>query len=173
MTYEMTKKCAIDDVTNYTGDDGCYVIFKRDYTIFYGTNEDLHYDYEVFSSYEDLQKYLNGKVTYNFLDSTTYMADDEKIIEAYHKHKIIILQENKIMTRWKKEIRKRGIKLECDYPYLPFDNYGKQHVSLEGVSVYIVNETLYPYIRIVEHYDVGDYIRHFNSNFEEFYTDFD
>lgn len=25
------------------------------------------------------------------------------------------------MTRWKKEIRKKGVKLECDYPMIPFD----------------------------------------------------
>lgn len=25
------------------------------------------------------------------------------------------------MNRFKKEIRKRGIKLECDYPYIPYN----------------------------------------------------
>lgn len=28
------------------------------------------------------------------------------------------------MNRFKKELRKKGIKLECDYPYLPFEEGG-------------------------------------------------
>ena len=37
------------------------------------------------------------------------------------------------MNRFKKELRKRGIKLECDYPYLPFDV--SESVTLEAVTV--------------------------------------
>ena len=36
------------------------------------------------------------------------------------------------MTRFKKELRKRGVKLECDYPYLPFELVG---TTLECVVV--------------------------------------
>lgn len=43
------------------------------------------------------------------------------------------------MTRYKKELRKRGWKLEIDYPWLPFE---KGHVTIEGVSTRVVDDTI-------------------------------
>ena len=36
------------------------------------------------------------------------------------------------MNRFKKELRKKGIKLECDYPFIPYE---MKHVTLEAVEV--------------------------------------
>ena len=41
------------------------------------------------------------------------------------------------MTRYKKELRKHGYTLECDYPWLPFHESG---MVLEGVTVRFDND---------------------------------
>ena len=43
------------------------------------------------------------------------------------------------MTRYKRELRKRGWKLEIDYPWLPFE---KGSVSIEGVSTKVEGNTI-------------------------------
>lgn len=39
------------------------------------------------------------------------------------------------MNRFKKELRKRGVKLECDYEYLPFDGLETIVVNAEKATV--------------------------------------
>lgn len=44
------------------------------------------------------------------------------------------------MNRFKKELRKKGVKLECDYPMLPYFIKGKScfevgYIFVDGVSV--------------------------------------
>ena len=51
------------------------------------------------------------------------------------------------MNRVKKEIRKKGIKLESDYPYLPYYIKGKScfdrgYICVEGVTVDSENATV-------------------------------
>lgn len=36
------------------------------------------------------------------------------------------------MNRFKKELRKKGIKLECDYPWLPYEG---KYVTLDSILV--------------------------------------
>lgn len=51
------------------------------------------------------------------------------------------------MNRFKKEIRKRGYKLESDYPYLPYDISGSflepGHIVLDSVVVNSEEATVY------------------------------
>ena len=61
------------------------------------------------------------------------------------------------MTRYKKELRKRGYKLECDYPWLP---YGTP--ALECVRTYVYENVLV----MVQYFVVGNYTRIFNRNFD-------
>lgn len=46
------------------------------------------------------------------------------------------------MNRFKKEIRKKGIKLESDYPWLPYDN---GNVTVDAVSVNTEKVTIIVY----------------------------
>lgn len=39
------------------------------------------------------------------------------------------------MNRFKKEIRKRGIKLEADFPFLPFEGIEAVHVDSERATI--------------------------------------
>lgn len=41
------------------------------------------------------------------------------------------------MNRFKKELRKRGYQLECDYPYLPFDGIETVRVISEVAMIAI------------------------------------
>ena len=39
------------------------------------------------------------------------------------------------MNRLKKEIRKKGVKLECDYPFMPYDGLEAVKVDTEKATV--------------------------------------
>lgn len=54
------------------------------------------------------------------------------------------------MNRFKKEIRKRGFKLESDLPCLPYELKGHNYILLE--SIFVNSE----YAEIVEFYNVDD-----------------
>ena len=45
------------------------------------------------------------------------------------------------MTRYKKELRKRGFKLECDYPFLPYSCNNQP--TIEGVRTYCENNKIF------------------------------
>ena len=89
MTLETARNMAKKDLKDWNCEG--YVIIKADYTCFYGNDPLMFYDYVLFSSWEDMQKYLNGKVSYDYIDETAYLRDDEEVIEAYHINKIIIV----------------------------------------------------------------------------------
>ena len=58
------------------------------------------------------------------------------------------------MNRFKKELRKRNVMLECDFPYLPYDT--SKGVTVETVRVNSELCTVtkhYTSISIVDHYD--------------------
>ena len=46
------------------------------------------------------------------------------------------------MNRLKKEIRKKGVMLECDYPYLPFNGIEAVKVDSEQVALSIYHVSL-------------------------------
>ena len=50
------------------------------------------------------------------------------------------------MNRFKKEVRKKGFKLENDYPWLPYD---MKSVTLEGVTANAEK------VRVINWYNVG------------------
>lgn len=52
---------------------------------------DVEYEYEVFTNFDELKDYVEGKHTYNFLDCSTYLRDGEKVVYVYSRSKIIIL----------------------------------------------------------------------------------
>lgn len=52
---------------------------------------DVDCDYEVFDTYEELEKFVHGKGAINWLDFNTSLRDGEKVISAYAKDKIIII----------------------------------------------------------------------------------
>lgn len=62
------------------------------------------------------------------------------------------------MTRFQKEIRKRGIKTEKDYPYLPYDINGG---TIEGI---VVNSEK---CRVKIYYNVGTMITTFSRSMKE------
>ena len=43
------------------------------------------------------------------------------------------------MTRYDKELRKSGYKLECDYPWLPFE---QGDITIEAVNTKIVDNSI-------------------------------
>ena len=49
------------------------------------------------------------------------------------------------MNRFKKYVRTKGIKLECDYPWLPYDY---QNIAVEGVSVDSENAVVIQYLNV-------------------------
>ena len=51
----------------------------------------VYYDYVVFDNYEDLKRYLAGMVSYDYMDATAYIRDDETVVKAYSTEKLIIL----------------------------------------------------------------------------------
>lgn len=53
-----------------------------------------------------------------------------------------IVKENKNMTAFKRFVKAKGIKLEADYPYLPYDLSGP---TIEGVKVDQETATVYVY----------------------------
>lgn len=67
------------------------------------------------------------------------------------------------MNRFKKELRKRGIKLECDYPYLPFE---EKSIMIEGITV--GNETCLLY----QHANVGTLVTYFDRKMEQHFLNF-
>lgn len=68
------------------------------------------------------------------------------------------------MNRFKKEIRKKGFKLECDYPWLPFE---EKTVFIEAITVDAENCLL------KQHANVGTLVlgfdRQMNCNTVAFY----
>ncbi len=57
------------------------------------------------------------------------------------------------MNRFKKEIRRKGIKLEADYPWLPYFIKGKSvfergYIFVDGVTVKTETATIYRYLNI-------------------------
>lgn len=60
------------------------------------------------------------------------------------------------MNRFKKYVRSKGIKLECDYPWLPYDI--KPYINIEAVYVNASTAT------IVTFYNVGDFHQHINRD---------
>ena len=57
------------------------------------------------------------------------------------------------MNRFKKEIRKRGYKLESDYPWMPYDikgSFGEPgHIALDSVYVDSEMATIYHYYNVI------------------------
>ena len=57
------------------------------------------------------------------------------------------------MNRFKKEIRRKGIKLEADYPWLPYFIKGSSifergYIFVDGVTVKMETATIYRYLNI-------------------------
>lgn len=50
---------------------------------------DVTYDYIIFDDFESLQTYVNGGLTFDYMDEST-KKHDEKIVTAFSKTKIII-----------------------------------------------------------------------------------
>ena len=50
----------------------------------------VDYDYVVFSTYDDLKRYLAGKVSYDYMDTSAYIRDDEEVVKVYSTEKLII-----------------------------------------------------------------------------------
>ena len=69
------------------------------------------------------------------------------------------------MTRYKKELRKRGYKLKCDYPWLPFEHGS---IAIEEVNTKIVGNR----IVIITSYDVGCSLEFLDRNFNVVDRDF-
>lgn len=76
------------------------------------------------------------------------------------------------MNRIKKEIRRKGIKLEMDYPFLPYYVKGKSpfepsNICIEAVVVNSETAEVYEYLNvIVSHYRLSR-----NGNLEEVVDD--
>ena len=68
------------------------------------------------------------------------------------------------MTRYKKELRKKGFKLEIDYPFLPI-TIGSAP-ALEGVRTFVNDNEILVY----EYYVVGIFIHHIGRDFKEDYN---
>lgn len=62
------------------------------------------------------------------------------------------------MNRFKKELRKKGFKLECDYPFLPYD---VNAITVEGVTVDSTQCLL------LEHYNVGTSVQGFDRQMQQ------
>ena len=60
------------------------------------------------------------------------------------------------MNRFKRYVREKGIKLECDYPWLPYDSKG--YVTIE--TVYVNSEHCY----VTQFTTVGDLIAYFHRD---------
>lgn len=60
------------------------------------------------------------------------------------------------MNRFKKYVRNKGIKLENDYPWLPYET--KHNITLEGIFVSSSTATL------IYFYNVGTFHQHFNTD---------
>lgn len=69
------------------------------------------------------------------------------------------------MTRYDKELRKRGYKLACDYPWLPFD---QGDITIESVITYIADN----YIGIITLDNVGCGYEFLDRNFNVVERDF-
>ena len=69
------------------------------------------------------------------------------------------------MTRYNKELRKSGYKLECDYPWLPFE---QGSIEIEEVNTKIVGNR----IVIITCYDVGCSLEFLDRNFNVVDRDF-
>ena len=59
------------------------------------------------------------------------------------------------MNRFKKYVRNKGIKLESDYPWLPYET--KPYITLEGIYVNSSTATLI-------YYNVGTFHQQFNKD---------
>lgn len=70
--------------------DGYVIIGSSAYN-YKGTVKYTEYDFEVFSCYEELTKFLQKKRAYNYLNFDAYLHDDEFIESAYSKSHLIIL----------------------------------------------------------------------------------
>lgn len=76
------------------------------------------------------------------------------------------------MNRVKKEIRRKGIRLECDYPWLPYYIKGNSpfepsNICLGAVVVKSETAEIYEYLNvIVSHYRLSR-----NGNLEEIFDD--
>lgn len=69
------------------------------------------------------------------------------------------------MTRYKKELRKHGYRLECDYPCLPYQING---ITLEGVTIKFDND--YKRFVLKEWYVVGVYVIYIDSHYNPIST---
>ena len=69
------------------------------------------------------------------------------------------------MTRYDKELRKRGYKLACDYPRLPFR---QGSITIESVITYIADNR----IVIITLCNVGCDFEFLDRNFNVVYKDF-
>lgn len=70
------------------------------------------------------------------------------------------------MTKYKQELRKHGFRLECDYPFLPYDVNG---IALEGVSAKIENNKI-----VVTNFSVVGIAKSIiDKNFNVIETDFE
>ncbi len=70
------------------------------------------------------------------------------------------------MTRWKKELRKHGVKLESDYSFMPYDIGAGP--TLEAVFVKIDGDL----IMLHQVFVVGDLYTWYGRNFEVVKQDF-
>lgn len=81
------------------------------------------------------------------------------------------------MTRYKQALREKGYWLECDYPYLPY-NDKKTGIAIETVSteiVHLIDESRHkpvPLIRISQYTVVGTLDIYLNNKLEVVLTDF-
>lgn len=84
----MTKDVAIEWAKEQMEQYNCegYVIISNT-----SNKSGTDYDFVVFSSYEDMKRYIENKFSYDFLDDDAYLRDDEFITDVYSKSHLIIL----------------------------------------------------------------------------------
>jgi hypothetical protein len=65
------------------------------------------------------------------------------------------------MTKFKKELRKRGFKLECDYNFLPFDDgaiLDSIQVDVENCTISYYYTSVSIHIKINKDFTTNEYI---------------
>ena len=84
------KRCydmAMSDLKQWDG-HGFVIIVSEGENPWFDTN--YFYDYEVFDSQEEMDKFIQGKCAYNWLDNCTSLRDGEKVVKAWSKTKLYI-----------------------------------------------------------------------------------
>lgn len=88
-------KCANEQMKNFQSIN-CYCIIENtndDYVkkFFERTRMNVKYDVVYFNSYDEFKNFIERKISYDYIDDTQRLHDNEKIIYVFAKNKIIIM----------------------------------------------------------------------------------